>query len=221
MSHSSIFPFNIHGQKVYVYCAIGGIVGILAEGENAGEILFESTLWNHNVIAPSPVYLGDGRIFITAGYGGGSMLMNIKNEGGPYIVEALQTLKPDQGLASEQQTPIYHKGHLFAILPKDAGPLRNQLVCTHPDDCSQVVWSSGKSNRFGLGPFLVADDKFFIMSDDGVLTVIEASVSGYNQLARAKVLNGHDAWGPMALVNGRLLARDSRRLVCLDVRARL
>ncbi len=220
MSHSSIMPFVIHGKKMYVYCAIGGIVGIAAEGEESGRILFESRLWDHSVIAPSPVYLGDGRIFLTAGYGAGSSMIRIAVENATYSVEALQTLKPEEGMASEQQTPIFYKGHLFCILPKDAGPLRNQFVSCHPDDCRRFVWTSGKTNRFGLGPYIVADGKFFILSDDGVLTVVRASTEEYIQLGQAKILDGVDAWGPLALVNGRLLARDSRRIVCVDLRAK-
>ncbi|NOR15492.1 MAG: PQQ-binding-like beta-propeller repeat protein, partial [Candidatus Aminicenantes bacterium] len=219
MSHASVLPFRILGKKMYVYCAIGGIVGVSAEGENIGQVLFESTLWNHNVIAPSPIHLGDDRIFVTAGYGSGSAMLRLKPENDSFSVESLQTIKPDQGLASEQQTPLFYQGHLFSILPKDAGPLRNQFVCCHPDDLSTFVWSSGKTNRFGLGPYLIADDKIFILSDDGVLTVLRTSTTEYIQLTQAKVLEGVDAWGPMALVNGRLLARDSHRLVCIDIRA--
>ncbi len=219
MSHSSVLPFRILGKKMYVYCALGGIVGVSAEGENIGQVLFESTLWNHNVIAPSPIHLGDDRIFVTAGYGSGSAMLRLKPENDSFSVESLQTIKPDQGIASEQQTPLFYQGHLFSILPKDAGPLRNQFVCCHPDDLSTFVWSSGKTNRFGLGPYLIADDKIFILSDDGVLTVLRTSTTEYIQLTQAKVLEGVDAWGPMALVNGRLLARDSHRLVCIDIRA--
>jgi outer membrane protein assembly factor BamB len=219
MSHSSIMPFVIHGIKMYVYCAIGGIVGIAAEGEEAGKILFESNLWNHNVIAPSPVYLGEGKLLLTAGYGSGSAVARVNRNDGNFTLDVLQSIKPEEGLASEQQTPVYYEGHLFCILPKDAGPLRNQFICCHPDDISRFVWSSGKTNRFGLGPYVMADGKFYILSDDGVLTIARASAAEYVQLGQAKILEGVDAWGPMALVNGLLLARDSRRLVCVDLRA--
>jgi outer membrane protein assembly factor BamB len=219
MSHSSIIPINIFDKKVYVYCTLGALVGVSAEGEAAGEIVFQSTEWDHSVIAPSPVYVGDGKIFVTAGYGAGSMMFHIFNNNGVFDIQATQKLKPDQGLAAEQQTPIFYNGYLFGILPKDAGARRNQFVCCHPSDCSKIVWSSGKTERFGLGPYIVADDKFYILSDDGVLTVIEASTREYIRLARVKILEGHDAWGPLAITNGRLLARDSRRMVCLDIRA--
>ncbi|MFC1538515.1 PQQ-binding-like beta-propeller repeat protein [Candidatus Latescibacterota bacterium] len=217
MSHSSIIPYTIHGRDMYVYCALGGIIGISAENDNAGEILFETNLWNKNVVAPSPVYLGDGKLFVTSGYGSGSMMLDIIDSNGTFEVESIKQIIPGGGIASEQQTPLYYDGHLFSILPKDAGPLRNQFVCYHPDDIGKPVWTSGTTNRFGLGPYIIADGKFFILSDEGVLTIMRASAKEPVQLAHAKILDGHDAWGPMAIVNGRLLARDSRRLVCIDV----
>lgn len=219
MSHSSIIPYNIHGKEIYVYCALGGIVGISARGEHVGKVMFETTLWNKNVVVASPVYLGNGKLFVTTGYGGGSMMLNINAENDSFEVDSVQQIKPEEGIASELQTPLFYEGHLYSVLPKDAGPLRSQFVCYRPDDIRKLVWASGATHRFGLGPYLVADDKFFILSDEGVLTVMKASTKEPVQLAQSKILNGHDAWGPMALVNGRLLARDSRRLVCVDVRA--
>ena len=219
MSHSSIMPMTIEKTKMYVYSAIGGIVGISAEKENRGELLFQSNEWNHAVIAPSPVYLGKDRIYLTAGYGAGSMICQVSKVNGNFQLKQIQRMNPDQGLAAEQQTPIYYKNHLFSIMPKDAGALRNQFVCVRPDDGSQIIWSSGKTKRFGLGPYLIADDKFFILSDDGILTVIEAGITGYREMAESKILDGHDAWGPLAIADGKLLARDSRRMVCIDLRA--
>ena len=219
MSHSSVMPMTLNGRKMYVYCAIGGMAGVSAEGADAGQVLWETTAFTSSVIAPSPVIFDDGRIFMTAGYGAGGMMLKVSEAGGHYSVQKLLEYKSADGLASEQQTPVLYQGFLFSIQPKDAGILRNQLVCYHPDDCTQLIWASGKTNRFGLGPFLFADDKMFVLSDDGVLTLLEASTSAYQPLAQAKVLDGHDAWGPMALAGGRLLVRDSKEMRCLDVGA--
>jgi len=219
MSHSSIVPCTIHGREMYVYCALGGIAGVSSRGDNAGTVLFETDLWNRNVVVPSPVYIGNGRLFVTAGYGAGSMMLDIIEENGSLRAEMVQRVAPDEGIASEQQTPIYYDGRLFSVLPKDAGPNRNEFVCCDPDDIGGFAWMSGTMSRFGLGPYIVADGKFYILSDDGVLTVMRADTTGPVILGQAKILDGHDAWGPMALVNGRLLARDSRRMVCVDLRA--
>jgi outer membrane protein assembly factor BamB len=104
---------------------------------------------------------------------------------------------------------------LFAVLPNDAGASKRMLVCMAPD--GKVVWRSGKDSRFGLGPFLVADDKLFILSDDGELTMARATIDEYKKLATAKILHGREAWGPLAIANGRLVARDFERMVCFDM----
>jgi outer membrane protein assembly factor BamB len=52
-----------------------------------------------------------------------------------------------------------------------------------------------------------------------VLSLARAVPDRYDELAEAKVLTGHDSWGPLALVGGRLLARDLTTMVCLDVSA--
>jgi outer membrane protein assembly factor BamB len=219
MSHSSIMPMTLNGLRMYVYCSSGGIAGIAAEGEERGKILWETTLWNPSVVAPSPVIFEDGRIFVTAGYGAGSMMLRVIKSNGAFSVEQLYSRAPEEGLACEQQTPVLYKGYLFGILPKDAGGLQNQFVCFDP--AGTIVWASGKSNRFGLGPYIIADGKFFVLNDDGVLTLLKATPESYIQLDRAKVLDGRDAWGPMAIAGGRLILRDSKRMICIDVSAQL
>ncbi len=131
------------------------------------------------------------------------MMVRVHNEGGVFSLESVQSYKPSEGLASErQETPIFILGHLFAILPEHVRPLRNQFVCCHPDDCRTFVWSSGKTHRFGLGPYLVADDKFYILSDDGVLTVLDTSTRGFVPLAEAKVLEGGGCLGTYGYRSG-------------------
>jgi len=218
MSHSSVMPFTFGGRKMYVYSAIGGIVGVAADGEDAGKVLWETPAWNHSVVAPSPVCMPDGKIFMTAGYGAGSMMLQLSVNNGEYSIKPLYDYAPKDGLACEQQTPIFWHDHLFGILPKDGGAMRNQLVCVDPADTRKIVWSSGKEVRFGLGPYFIADGKMFILNDDGTLTIAKPSVDKYIQLDQARVLkDGHDAWAPFALANGYLIMRDADTMVCIDL----
>jgi outer membrane protein assembly factor BamB len=182
------------------------------------------------VVVPSPVVFPDGRIFVTAGYGAGSALLEVSEEDGAYKVASLYAIRPQEGLACEQQTPLLYKGLLYGILPNDAGELRNQFVCFDPggdpggvtgsEPKGRILWASGKDRLFGLGPYLMADGKFFILSDEGVLTAARASAEKFEPLGSAKVLQGTDSWGPIALAGGRMLLRDSRRMVCVDLAAR-
>lgn len=218
MSHSSIMPYHYGGRKMYVYSAQGGVCGIAADGPEEGQMLWSTSAWQHPVVAPSPVCMPDGRIFITAGYGAGSMNLQLTGSGNNYKIEVLDEYTPKEGLSCEMQTPIFHLGHLFGVLTKDAATTRNQLVCVHPADTRKFVWTSGPENRFGLGPYILADGKFFLLSDDGTLTIIKPDVKSYIQLDQVKVFDGQDAWGPFAIADGYLLLRDSKKMVCLDIR---
>ena len=80
------------------------------------------------------------------------------------------------------------------------------------------MWSSGKETRFGLGPYLIADNKFFILSDEGELTIARLSTRSWEELDKFEVLEGHDAWAPIALADGYMVIRDSKTLICLDMR---
>ena len=218
MSHSSIIPFSFGGRKMYVYSAIGGLIGIAADGPEVGKVLWKTAAWNHSVVAPSPVCMPDGKIFITAGYGAGAMMLQLKKNGTNFTIEVLQQYLPRFGLACEQQTPVFWQGHLFGILPKDAGSLRNQFVCVDPSDCKKMVWSSGQTSRFGLGPYFIADNKFFILDDEGTLTILKPSTSKYIQLDQVKVIkDGADAWAPLAIANGYLILRDSKTMSCINL----
>ncbi len=219
MSHSSVMPMNLNGKKMWAYAAVGGILGVSAEGDDIGQILWKTKDFSPSVVAPSPVVFENGKIFMTAGYGAGSILLQVKKEGAKYAVSTLQKFKPKDGVASEQQTPVVYKNRMFSILPKDAGGMRNRFVCVDPNDCTKILWTSGTSDRFGLGPYLIADGKFFILKDDGTLSIAKASTERFELLDKTKVLDGHDAWGPLVIADGRLLMRDSKHLLCIDVRA--
>lgn len=218
MSHSSVVPATVLGKKMYLYSAVGGACGISAEGDDEGKILWETSAWNHSVVAPSPVAFPDGKIFLTAGYGAGSMMLQLKKTGNSYETEVLSQYLPKDGLASEQQTPIVWEGHLLGILPKDAGANRNQLVCVPPRDVTKFVWTSGKTTRFGLGPYMIADNKLFVLSDDGTLTMIQPDTESFRQMAQKKIFDGHDAWAPLAIANGKMVLRDSKTMFCIDLK---
>ena len=218
MTHSSVMPMDFAGKRMYVYCggdgSAGGVVGVSAED---GRVLWKTEQWRLRVNVPSPVILGEGRIFLSAGYNYGSAILQLSEQDGRITPKIAARFSAKQ-FGSEQHTPIFYQGHLYGVMPRNVGPLAEQLVCM--DLGAKHIWTSGRENRFGLGPYLIADGLIFVMNDDGVLTLVEATAAGYRQLARAKVLDGHESWGPMAIAGGRLLVRDLTRMVCLDVRAR-
>jgi len=209
MTHSSVVPMEFTGQRIYVYCAKPGVVGVAASD---GALLWRTTEWKIAIATiPSPVPLPDGRIFLSGGYDAGSLMLQLKKEGDRFTAQKLFKLDPIV-FGATQHTPILRDGHLYGIRPD------GQFVCL--DLNGKPQWASGPANRFGLGPFLVADGLIYALSEKGRLCLIEATPTRFNLLAQAQVLHGREAWGPLALAGGRLIARDLTRMVCLDAAAR-
>ncbi len=206
MTHTSITPMEFAGKKMYVYSASGGITGVNAED---GSILWETNEWKLKINVPSPLVVGDGLIFLCAGYGKGSMMLQLNNTEGNITVEPVFRLKP-KVFGSEQHTPLFYGGKIYGMRTDW------QMICMDLD--GKTIWTSTSQHDFKkLGPYMIAGDLMYIMDGSGKLTMAEATLTGYKQLDEAKVLDGIDSWGPMALVSGRLLVRDLKRMVCLDV----
>lgn len=207
MTHSSILPTTLAGTKTFVYCASGGVVGVAAED---GELLWETDQWKISIATvPTPVAIDEQRIFLSGGYNAGSMMLRINRENNTFSPEVAFQLPP-KIFGAAQHTPIYHDGHIYGIRPDE------QFVCLDLD--GTIVWTSGSDCKFGIGPFLLANNIFYAMDDHGLLRMFSATPQAYRQLGEAKVLEGPDSWGPMAMANGLLVLRDLNIMKCLDMR---
>ena len=212
MTHSSIVPMEFNGKRFYVYCggnhANGGVIGVSADD---GSVLWKNEQWKVRFNVPTPVVIGEDRLFLSAGYGqyelGCAMLRLTEADG--KIETELEFLYTTDVFGSIQQTPIYYEGYLYGVR------LDGQLICLDLD--GNVVWRSTSANKFGNGPYTIANGIIYIMDDSGNLTMAQASPSGYLPLDSAKVLDGHESWGPMAIASGRLIVRDTEKMVCLDI----
>ena len=214
MSHASVLSTELAGTRQYVYAGIGGI----AACDLQGNPLWTCTKWKPAVWAPTPLAISDERLFLTAGYGAGSAVLAVRKDGDAFSAEIEREWKPTQGPASEQQTPILIGDTMFVIQPKDAGARRAEFIAADVSALPAVKSESGKDARFGLGPYLYADGAFWILDDEGVLSVYEYQEDRFERLATHKILPGADSWGPIAFAGGLMILRDSTSMVCLDLR---
>ena len=215
MSHSSLMPATIGGVKQYLYLSMKNLMGIAAAD---GQLLWSAPFTARIVAVPSPVSIGDGRIFVTSGYEAGSAMYQVEKAGTGFTARKLFALTSTQ-FNSEAQTPILFQNHLFAVSSKTRG----RFTCLGLD--GKVVWQSPvvsgdaeASRTFDLGGFLLADGLFYILDGrTGMLRLVEANAKEYKELAAAQILHGEDVWGPLALSDGRLIIRDMGQMVCLQV----
>ncbi len=215
MSHASVTPIEVDGLRMYVYTTLEEVLGVDAAG---GELLWATDVWKGRVAnTGTPVDLGGGRIMTASAYNAGAAIFQVARQpGGGASVEVLHLLPRDFG--SEQQVPIFHEGYVYktGIVP------RTQMTCIDPVE-GTLRWASPRTERFGRGPFLLADGKLYILDDNGRLTMARATPDEWVKLDEAVILSNPDlrsleSWGPLALADGLLIARDLTQMVCVDLR---
>jgi outer membrane protein assembly factor BamB len=217
MSHSSVTPMTLNGKKTYVYIGVGGVCGVSAEKSDRGALLWSASKWQPSVVAPSPLQLSANSVFLVAGYGAGGALLRVDRNGAKWNASIVEQYKPKDGLSSEQQTPILYRDMIISIMPKDGGSLRDRLVMYSPSDLHTPLWSSAADERFGLGPYLAINDHLFVFKEDGELYVYNILSNKMNLVKKQRIMDGVDAWGPMAYADGKLLVRDAHSVKCVEI----
>lgn len=212
VSHSSIMPVEIDGQRQYAYLTLQGLVGVSAD---SGDLLWKFPWKFNTAVAPSPLPLGDGQFLLTSGYHAQSVVCRAGNSDGEWKVEEVAAFPPPpRGWNSEVHTPIYHRGHVYGV----GKSKRGMWTCLDLEGAE--VWTSGRAASFGMGGYVLADGVFIALDGkSGALRLIDAEADEYVQLAEAKLLSGPDVWAPPVVSAGKLLVRDLGRLICLDIEA--
>jgi outer membrane protein assembly factor BamB len=207
MTHSSVLPIDFAGKRQYVWCASDAAVGVDAD---TGKILWELPEWRIRIATvPSPVDVGGGRIFFCGGYNAGSLMAQLVKEGDRITAKEVFRTKP-KVFGSDQQTPIFYGGVIYGVIPG------GRLACLSTE--GKRLWVD-KEHDFGLGPCLMINGKLLVLDDrPPILYLFDVDSTGPKELASHQVLDGHDAWAPIAFVNGKVLLRDSKTMVCLDLR---
>ena len=218
MSHSSVMPMTFAGTPTFVYVGVGGVCGVSAQPGHQGELLWSATRWQPSVVAPSPLQIAPNQVFLVAGYGAGGALLQVDKQGTSWHATIKESYKANEGMSSEQQTPINYKGTLITILPKDGGGMRERLAMYSPKDLHHPIWTSAADERFGLGPYIVVGDRLIAFKEDGELYLYQLSTNSMKLLAKQRIMEeGVDAWGPMAYADGMLIVRDAKTIKCLQI----
>lgn len=209
MTHSSIVPAEFGGVRQYLYC---GSYGVLSVAAADGRLLWTWDRWKMpSIWSPSPVVIAPDRFLVTGDYGVGSQLVRVTGQGGAFRLEEVAS-PASEVFSCKQQTPLEDRDHLFTVLPD------GRATCMDLE--GRTRWTSTSKVSTGRGPYMFINDGLYMIHDlTGELIVADAGPHGYRELARAKVLRGHEAWAPMAFADGRLVLRDSTEMVCLDLTA--
>jgi len=200
-SYSSPSAVTVGGDRRLIFFTRSGLF-ILDPAD--GKVL-HSKRWRArieaSVNASAPVVVGD-EVFLSASYNTGGIVLKVKKD-------ALEEIwSNDTSLSTHYSTSVHHDGYLYGFHGRQEQG--TEFRC--------VEWKTGKvrwrKEGLSCGALIVVGDRMIVLSEDGELALVDATPEGYKERARAKVLNSFRSH--LALSNGRLYARDEKKLVCWD-----
>ena len=158
---------------------------------------------------PQPVLVAPDRLLIAAGYGLGSMLLELASGGGNgwHVRELWDGF--NRQLKPKFTNLVLHEGHVYGL---DDG---TALTCLDLDTGARR-WKQG---RYGHGQLLLVDDLLLVQSDAGRVALVEADPHAYRELAGFQALEGK-TWNTPALAGRMLLVRNDREAACYELPAK-
>jgi len=209
LEYASPIPAKLAGVEQIMTLSNDRVVGVSGD---TGKLLWTYKGWNCRIPIPSPIPVGDDRVFITGGYGAGSVMIRIVRSGESFRAQELWKTK---AIASATHQPILVDGHLY--IDSNTKKIHRGLLCMDLD--GKVKWETGRRPNFERGNLIYADGLFYNADGvTGILHLIEVSPREYKELAQAKLLGGREIWAPMALSDGKLVLRDQRQMKCIPVK---
>jgi outer membrane protein assembly factor BamB len=204
-SYSSPTAATLAGKRTVVFLTREGLVGLdPADGAVRFQRHWRARL-HASVNAATPLVAGN-EVFVSASYSTGAGLFEVTAEG------LREVWANDRSLSSHYNTPVQRGGYLYGIDGRQEGGAA-ELRCVEWKT-GKVVWSK---EEFGCATLTLVDGNVLALNERGELLLIEATPAGYREKARAAVL-GNPCRAAPALADGRLYARDGKKVVCLDLR---
>ena len=203
-SYSSPVAATLDGVRHVLFFTRQGIVSLDPATGDVHFRKFWRSRMNASVNAAAPVVAGE-QVFFTSCYDTGAILVRAKKDG----LEEIWS--NDRSLSCHFGTPVHHDGCLYGFHGRQEAGTEMRCIALKT---GQVLWSQ---EGFGCGSMILAEGNLIVLSEGGELVLVEAKRDKYREKARAAVLTG-PCRAHMALANGRLYARDNKKLVCWNLK---
>ena len=203
-AYSSAIAAEVGGIRQIIVFTSEGVVGLRS---NNGALL-----WRYNPVAnrtaniATPIFQ-NGFVFVSSAYGTGCALLRLTAEGG--------TVKATEVYFSREMQNHYSTS---VVVGHSAYGFSNAILTAMNLETGQVAW---RDRSVGKGSVTYADGKLYLLSEDGVVGLAEATSAGYREKSRFEIPRGaFPTWTPPVISGGRLYLREQDNLYCFDIRSR-
>jgi outer membrane protein assembly factor BamB len=201
--YSSPVVADVQGVRTVMTLTAEAGVGVRASD---GKLMWRyRTAANNTANIATPVFF-DNKVFYTSDYGTGGGLLSLRAEGGEVKAQEIYFTREMQ---NHHGGVVLVNGYLYGY--------HNSILTCLEFATGKVAW---RNRSVGKGALSYADGNLYILGEDFVVGLVEATPAAYREHGRFKIRDaGLPAWAHPVVSGGRLYIRNQSDLTTYDVRA--
>ncbi|HSO74655.1 MAG TPA: PQQ-binding-like beta-propeller repeat protein [Blastocatellia bacterium] len=202
--YSSCVVADIQGVRTVVGFTDRAGVGVRAAD---GKLMWRyEPVSNRTANITTPI-VHDDKVFYTSAYGTGCALLDLKAEGGEIKAKEIYF---NREMMNHHGGVVLINGHLYGF--------NNAILSCMEFATGKVLW---RDRSVGKGTLTYADGQLYLLSENNVVGLAEATPSGYREKGRFQIADqGFPSWAHTVVSAGKLYIRNQGTLACYDVKAR-
>jgi outer membrane protein assembly factor BamB len=200
-AYTSPMLVTLGGVRQILIVSATRAFGLTPDG---GRVLWEYP-WptGMGINAAQPLLLGDDRVFLSASYGQGAAVFEVRRDGDRFTTQAIwENLRMKNKFTSS----VLHEGHIYG--------LDESILACLDAATGELEWKAG---RYGYGQLLLAGDHLVVLTEEGEVVLVRATPERHEELARFQAIRDK-TWNHPIIVDGRLLVRNLREMAAFDIR---
>ena len=196
--YSSGVTVEIDGVRQYLFFTGEAAVGVLATN---GELLWRYKPVSNSTANVATPIVRDNLVFFSSSYGTGCALLRLENTGGSTTASEVYF---NRDMRNHYSSSVLIDDHLYGF--------SGQILET-----GELAW---RDRSVGKGQMIYADGRFYILSDDGVVGLVEPDPSQYREVSRFEIgSRDYPTWTLPVISDGTLYLRDQERLYAYNIKA--
>jgi outer membrane protein assembly factor BamB len=169
-------------------------------------------MWRYRPVAngtaniTTPIF-SDNKVFYTSAYGTGGALLGLRAEGGEVRAQEIYFTRD---MENHHGQVVLVNGYLYGY--------NNSILTCLEFATGKRIW---RDRSVGKGSVTYADGHLYILSENNVVGLVEATPAGYREKGRFSIRDQRwPSWANPVVSGGRLYIRNQGTLASYDVRAR-
>lgn len=201
--YASCIVADVGGVKTIMNFTSRAAVGVRASD---GKLMWRyDRAANNTANCTTPVYLNN-KVFFSSAYGTGAALLDLTPQGGEVKAREVYFTRDMQN----------HHGGVVLVNGYIYGFSNSILTCIE-FATGKKMWSD---RSVGKGALTYADGMLFLMGENNLVGLAEATPSGYKEKGRFSIADqGKPSWAHPVVAGGKLYIRNQGELAAYDVKA--